>query len=378
MPPQWIDVAKADDVRDLVHRAVQTLAEGGLIAAPTETVYGVAAMATNAAAVAKMAEAKHRAESAPFALAVKSAEDAEDYAPQWSPLARRLARRCWPGPVTLVVEANQPEGLTSQLPPEVAKYLWPKGTLGLRVPANKVLQDVMRMLAGPIALTSANVSGQPDAITAQECVDALGDAIDLVLDDGPAHYGQASSVVDVSGDRFTILREGVVGKQTLERLSRMLVVFVCTGNTCRSPLAEGLMRRKLAESLGVRDDEVESRGVIVTSAGLAASSGSRASQQTAELLKECGISADQHTAQQLSDHLVRQADLLITMTRGHQQSILDVWPEAAPRVKLLDAEHGDIADPIGGSIDVYRHCADQIKRGLDQHAEAILSEIPSP
>lgn len=366
MPPQWIDVAKADDVRDVVHRVVQTLAEGGLVAVPTETVYGIAAVATDPAAVAKLASVKQRGKDAPFALAVKSAEDAEDYAPGWSRLACRLARRCWPGPVTLVVDAEQPEGLTSQLPPEVAPYLWPKGTLGLRAPANGVLQDVLRMLAGPIALTSANLSGQPDATTAKECVDALGDSIDLVLDDGPAHYGQASSVVDVSGENFKILREGVVGRQTLERLARMLVVFVCTGNTCRSPMAEGLMRRKLAETFGVEDDEVEGRGVIVASAGLAASSGSRASEQTAEILKERGIGVEQHSAQQLSDHLVRQADLLVTMTRGHQQSILEVWPEAAPRVKLLDAQDGDIADPIGGTIELYRECAEQIERGIER------------
>ena len=375
MAPQWIDVAKADDVRDVVHRAVQTLAEGGLVAVPTETVYGIAALATDPQALTKLADAKQRDLASPFALAIKSAEDAADYSPGWGPLAERLARRCWPGPVTLILEANHAEGLATRLPPEAAKYLWPKGTIGLRAPANRVLQDVMRMLVGPIALTSANMSGEPEATTAQECVDALGSKIDLVLDDGPAHYGQASSVVNVSNEKLEILREGVVGKQTLERLSRMLVVFVCTGNTCRSPMAEGLMRRKLATQLGVSDDEVESRGVIVASAGLAASTGSRASQETAILLEENGISAEQHSAQQLSDHLVRQADLLITMTRGHQQSILEVWPEAAPRVKLLAKNQGDISDPIGGPIEVYRQCAEQIEQGIDCLLPEVLSSI---
>lgn len=375
MPPPVIDVARADDVRDVVHRAVQALAEGQLVALPTETVYGIAASATHPDAVARLAEAKGRDIASPFALAVKSAEDAEDYAPNWSPVARRLARRCWPGPVTLVVEASPDEGLVGQLPENTIPYVCPNGTVGLRAPANQVVQDILRMLAGPIALSSANPSGEADATTAQECVDALGDSLALVLDDGPARYGQPSSVVRVTGDGFEVLREGVVGRPTLERLSRLVVVFVCTGNTCRSPLAEGLMRRHLAEKLGVEDDELEARGVMVASAGVAAGPGSPASRETAELMQERGISLAAHASQQLTEHLVRQADLMIAMTPSHVDAILGHWPEAAGRVKLMDPRGAAIADPIGGPLEVYRQCAEQIERGIEHYVAEFLAEL---
>lgn len=375
MPPTVINVARADDVRDVVHRAVQALAEGQLVAVPTETVYGIAASATHPDAVARLAAAKGRDMTSPFALAVKSAEDAEDYAPGWNAVARRLARRCWPGPVTLVVEANKKEGLIRQLPESVLPYVCPNGSVGLRSPANQLVQDILRMLAGPIALSSCNVSGQPDATTAKECVEALGDKLALVLDDGPARYGQPSSVVRITETGFEVLREGVVGRPTLERLSRMLVIFVCTGNTCRSPLAEVLMRRRLAEGLKVAEDELEQSGVMVASAGIAAAIGSPASPETAEVLRKQGLSCDAHSAQQLTEHLVRQADWLFAMTPSHVESILSLWPEAAGRVKLVDASGGAISDPIGGPLEVYERCAEQIGRGVERHAVEILAQL---
>ena len=198
----------------------------------------------------------------PLTLAVKSADDALDYLPRMNRLALRLARRCWPGPVTLVCPDNHPESLVKQLPTSVQQAVAPEGLVGLRVPGHDTFLDVLRMLAGPVAMTSANRTGEPEPYNAQQVVSALGDQVDLVLDDGRSRFGQASSVVKVDEQGFEVLRSGVVSEQTLRRLSSLSLLFVCTGNTCRSPMAEAMCRKILAERLGCKPDyhELEEKG----------------------------------------------------------------------------------------------------------------------
>lgn len=365
MAPAVIDLSSSDDPQDVVHRAVQALAEGKLIAVPTETVYGLAASALNEGAVARLSEVKSRADGQPLTLAIKSCDDAQDYVPDLPVLARRLARRCWPGPLTLVLENNHPDSLAHQLPAEVRKAVSPSGTVGLRVPSNSLLLSILRLTAGPVVLTSANRAGQPETSTASEVVEALQDDVDLVLDDGQSRFGQPSSVVRVAGEELELLRTGVIGETALRRLASLIVLFVCTGNTCRSPMAEVLMRRRLAEKLGCEAEELEDRGVMVFSAGIAAMAGGKASPEAVSVMTERGLDLSSHESQPLGERLVRFADVIVTMTRGHREAILAQWPEAEARTQVLCQGQSDVTDPIGGPIQAYRRCAEQIESELD-------------
>jgi tRNA threonylcarbamoyl adenosine modification protein (Sua5/YciO/YrdC/YwlC family) len=371
MPPVVINLRKADDSRDVVHRAVQTLAEGKLVVFPTETVYGLAASARRDDGVRRLFEAKGRAEDAPLTLAIRSVEDALDYAPELGAKAERLARRCWPGPITLVVKHGDNEGLIRQLPQGVRSAIAPNGEVGMRVPAHPIVLDVLRMLAGPIALTSANRSGDPPAVTAQDALRMLGDHVALVLDDGPCRYGQASTVVRAGNNSIDCLREGVVPRAALERLASMLIVIVCTGNTCRSPMAEAIMRRLVAERLGCKIDEVEQRGVLIMSAGLAAAPGGSAAPEAVEVMQERGLDISRHESQPLTEKLIRHADVILTLTSAHRQSIVRRWPEAASRSLTLRTDEGDVDDPIGGPPEVYRQCAIQIEEALRRRVQAL-------
>lgn len=366
-----INLKTADDPRDAIHRTVQALAEGKLVAVPTETVYGLACSALNEKAVARLARLKQRAAGHPFSLAIKSAGDALDYVPHLSPLAARLTRRCWPGPVTLVLDGEHPDSLLGELPRSVREVVIPDGTVGLRVPAHDALLSVLRFTAGPLVLTSANRGDERDAVNAADVARMVGEDIDLILDDGQSKFGQPSSVVRVQEAKLDLIREGVINEQVLQRLASHLIIFVCTGNTCRSPMAEALMKQRVADRLQCTIDELEDRNVMIMSAGIAATSGGRASPESVQLMQERGIDISLHESQPLSERLVRFADLILTMTRGHRDAIVAQWPDAAPRTKIVCRDNSDVSDPIGGPPDRYRRSAEQI----DSQLSAWVNEI---
>jgi tRNA threonylcarbamoyl adenosine modification protein (Sua5/YciO/YrdC/YwlC family) len=371
MAPQVLDVTAADDPRDAVHRAVQALVEGKVVALPTETVYIAAVSALSERAVDRLLAVRSGKLDCPATLAVRSTEEVLDYVPTLPPIGQRLARRCWPGPVTMELADAHPDSAVQRLPPRVRAAIVPEGEIRVRVPAHELVLRVLRLLAGPVVMIGARGTNDADAVTAEDVIDRLDDAVDVVLDDGRCKFAQRSSIVRVDDQGFRVLRPGVLSEAHLKRLASLMIVLVCTGNTCRSPMAEALLKKRIAERLQCSVEELDDRGVVVMSAGVSAAPGGRAAAEAVQTMRERGLDLSQHESQPLSERVVRFADAILTMTRGHRETILAQWPEAERRVHLISHGRGEVSDPIGGPLEMYRRCADQ----LDAYLETWMDEL---
>ncbi len=369
---QVFDVTAADDPRDAVHRAVQALVEGKVVSLPTETVYVAAASGLAERAVDRLLALREGRLDGPATLAVRSTDEVLDYVPDLPRVGQRLARRCWPGPVTMQLADAHPESAIYRLPKRVRAAVVPEGQIRVRVPAHELMLRVLRLLAGPVVMVGARHTADSDSVTAQEVISRVGGEIDVVLDDGRCKFAQRSSIVRVDDHGFSILRPGVFSEANLKRLASFMVVLVCTGNTCRSPMAEMLLKKRLADKLKVKISELDDRGIVVMSAGINAAPGSRAAPEAIQTLEERGLDLAQHESQPLSDRVVRFADVILTMTRGHREAILSQWPDAEPRVHPISGGRNDVADPIGGPLELYRRCAEQ----LDAYLENWIDKLP--
>lgn len=142
------------------------------------------------------------------------------------------------------------------------------------------------------------------------------------------------------------------------------VLFVCTGNTCRSPMAETIFRKLVAEKLTCKDWELRERRIDVFSAGIAAGESDPASREAVQIMQECGLDMSQHLSQQVNDHMLENSTLVLALTERHRRVLCDARPDLSDRIKLLAKNKEDIADPIGGTLEDYRSCAAQISDNL--------------
>ena len=275
----------------------------------------------------------------------------------------------------MLVPDNHPESLVHRLPEASRAGVVGDGRLRLRVPGHQLLADCMRMLPGPVMLAEPE-SGGSLAVTAADVVSWAGSVVSLIIDDGRTQYAQPPSTIELSDRGFRMVRPGVVGEEALRRLSSLMVLFVCTGNTCRSPMAEALFRIMAAERLGCEPEEIERHGVVVASAGLAAWGGGPASTGAVEAMREMGGNLGGHESQPLTESLVAQADVILTMTASHRAAILAQFPEAGGRLAMLSPDRRDVIDPVGGSIDTYRSCARQIHGHLTARMDTLGIEPP--
>ena len=199
----------------------------------------------------------------------------------------------------------------------------------------------------------------------------LDGKIDIALDAGPCEHRKASTVVKAEAENFQVLREGAYTKAQIDELLATQIVFVCTGNTCRSPIAEALAKKFIAEKLGCEVDGLAKFGYKVISAGLMQFVGMPASDGSVEFCAKRNVDLTSHRSRAVSAELLGSSDSIFVMTESHRREIADLWPEASQKCFLLD-ENGDIADPIGCEQQAYDKCGTAIEAAVRKRVSGFL------
>lgn len=221
-------------------RACRLLAEGDVVAMPTETVYGLAADATNDQAVAKIYAVKQRPEFNPLIIHCHSVQQAESYA-VFDELAHNLATHLWPGPITFVLN-RRPDSEISLLTSSGLD------TLAIRIPAHPIARTLIETYGCPLAAPSANLSQTISPTSAADVHASLGSRVPLIIDGGQTRVGVESTILDLSGDRPTILRPGGISIEQIQQIIGSTVALKTHG----SIKAPGMMARHYAPSIPMR------------------------------------------------------------------------------------------------------------------------------
>ncbi len=377
---QKLQVAQddANQIAAAARRAGEVFGAGGLVVFPTETVYGIGAPVANDKGYRALRQFKGRPDDEPFTVHLPDAAAATRYGKLDDPWMCRILGRFLPGPVTLVVDVSEQEiaaslasmGLTSEHRNRIYHGL----TVGLRCPDDAVARAVLGSVSSPVVASSANPRGASPPMDAHAAAKAVGDAAEIVIDGGHCRYAKPSTIVRIIRPtaatpgglpRFEVLRDGVLDERSIRNLLRWTMLLVCSGNTCRSPMAEGIARKLAASRWGLAPDDLESAGIRIISGGVFTGGGSPASPQAVHAAAQMGIDIAGHRSRPVGPDLVNEVDVIYCMTRSHQQAIIEMMPSAVDKTFLLD-EPNDIEDPIGADDEAYERTAAEIAAALER------------
>jgi L-threonylcarbamoyladenylate synthase len=358
--PTVLDWSPTVDPSELVRITREAIAAGSAVVLPGDCGYVALVNPAGPNAATQLAALTASRDAAPAVLAW-GPDDPSGLGLALPVGGQRLLSRGWPAPLVVVVP-GKPDWPASWS--NAVRYrIWADEKVRFRCPEHPLFDSITPALEMPSLVVDTFLA------TAEEALDVLDDSTAVAVSAGKLSIDERPTIVTVGESGWNIAEQGLLPAEEVEKLSSRIILFVCTGNTCRSPLAEVLAKRLLADRLECEVDDLPRRGFWVVSAGVSASGGGPAALESIEAAAEFGCDLSRHESRPVNPQLLAAADEVIAMTRSHAHTLATRYRGIGPAPILLCGDE-DLDDPIGAGLGVYRDCARTILQHLDRFLPA--------
>ena len=355
-----------------IHHAAKALRAGGVIIYPTDTLYGFGVIFNNKKAIKKLYDIKKRDKKRPFSILINNIRQAELICGGLTSREEELFKILLPGKITVLIKAKR------KLKIPGFENL---DKIGFRIPESNLCHLLIEKTGSPISSSSANVSFEPNIEDTQVIEEKFSKHVDVFLDSGPVFSLKGSTVLDLANSPPILVREGDVLKEDIEKklniklltsIKRQYVItFVCSGNICRSPMAEGILKKLLEKSKYINQIKISSAGTLNLPP-------TQASEEAIKISHNHKVDISKHQSSPVDRFILDESNIIICMATYHYNILLKNYPEYADKIYILKNMNRDeslddpsIADPIGMSEEFY----EQIYLEIEVELKRIVANL---